>query len=384
MPINPIVLQRRHAELGRIRLGEKGAKGQPQKLTTFRFTSPNRDLIEQVADLYGGDAKPWDNAGKAEHEVVTDAKSIPVIVVKGGFSQWMETWSGGGCQHRCDGVTNDLTKEPCDPDDPGHQDAKPYTRLSVMLRDVESLGVWRMETHGWNAAAELPSMAELAMFVGDLVPATLHLVARTSKIKVKGRVQTAQYVVPVLDLQVSKQRLVELVGGPGIDSSRQLEGRTDSARQISDGRPDYDAIIAAATTTAECSTIWRQAGELGHLDESLKARITFHANAIQAAAASGAHDPVPSWDTHPGTTVYDMSPQSGPVDADVIEEAGSAPTGGDDVMAVWQQLVTEAGAKGVTDTELRELLEQRFAQPVADLTADQLREGLELVRKAGA
>ena len=381
MPINPIVLQRRHAELGRIRLGEKGAKGQPQKLTTFRFSSPNRELVDQVAALYGGEAKAWDNAGKAEHEVVTDAKSIPVIVVKGGFSQWMETWSGGGCQHRCDGVTNDLTKEPCDPDDPGHQQAKPYTRLSVMLRDVESLGVWRMETHGWNAAAELPSMAELAMFVGDLVPATLHLVARTSKIKVNGRVQTAQYVVPVLDLQVSKQRLVELVGGPGFDSSRQIEAGPSApsdALQIAAPRPDYESQVADAETADDCSDIWRRAGQAGHLDDALKARITARVNAIreaQTASAAGGVDMNEDDAEYVDGEVDEDPPTSAP--------AAAAPAGGD-VMAVWQQLVTEAGAKGVTDPELRALLEEHFAQPVADLTADQLREGLDIIRKAGA
>lgn len=373
MPINPIVLQRRHAELGRIRLGEKGAKGQPQKLTTFRFTSPNRDLVDQVAALYGGEAKAWDNAGKAEHEVVTDAKSIPVIVVKGGFSQWMETWSGGGCQHRCDGVTNDLTKEPCDPDDPGHQQAKPYTRLSVMLRDVESLGVWRLESHGWNAAAELPSMAELAMFVGDLVPATLHLVARTSKIKVNGRVQTAQYVVPVLDLEVSKQRLVQLVGGPGIDPSRQIEGPAGmpESHQIGAGRPDYLAELGTLASADACAALWRRAGEAGHLTDDLKAAINARVAAIRA------------FDADSGPAQDDAVVEGEPIDDEPTAPAPAAGAG-DDVMAVWQQIVTEAGAKGVTDTELRELLEQHFAQPVADLTAAQLTEGLEIIRKASA
>ena len=147
MPISPIVLQRRHSELGRIRLGEKGAKGQPVKLTTFRFTSPSAALIAAVADLYGGEARPWDNGGKEEHEVITDATSVPVIVVKGGLSQWLETWSGGGCVHRCDGQVNVLTDRPCDLDEivqigrdrvNPHAVAKPTTRLSVMLRDVAS------------------------------------------------------------------------------------------------------------------------------------------------------------------------------------------------------------------------------------------------------
>jgi hypothetical protein len=73
------------------------------------------------------------------------------------------------------------------------------------------MGVWRMESHGYNAAAEIPAMADLAMFVGDLVPAVLHLVERRA---VKDG-KTSRFVVPVLDLLVSKARLVELASRGG-------------------------------------------------------------------------------------------------------------------------------------------------------------------------
>ncbi len=169
MPI--ITTQRRMAEQGRIRLGHKisgtskqgKAYTRPAKLERFRFTCPSERLITEIANTYGGDARPWDNDGKAEFEVLSDATAIPVIVVKGGFSQWHEFWTKGGCQHRCDGE-KDAAGTFCDPDDPNHIAAieKPTTRLSVMLSEIESLGVWRMESKGWNAAAELPSMAELA------------------------------------------------------------------------------------------------------------------------------------------------------------------------------------------------------------------------------
>ena len=57
MPIRDI--QRRHAELGRIRLGRKVAGTRrdgstyfrPERLDRFRFTSPNQQLVESIANL---------------------------------------------------------------------------------------------------------------------------------------------------------------------------------------------------------------------------------------------------------------------------------------------------------------------------------------------
>lgn len=352
MPI--LNIQRRMAEQGRIRLGHKvgSGRGRPEKLDRFRFTSANERLIADIARLYGGEPRPWDNGGKAEHEVITDAKSIPVIVVKGGFSQWMETWSGGGCTHRCDGVTNALTGDLCDQDSREHLEAKPTTRLSVMLRDVETLGVWRMESHGWNAAAELPSMAELAMVVGDLVPATLHLVERKS---IKDG-KTSRFVVPVLDLAVSKQRLVEIVGGNGT-SAAALEAApaATGAPAIAGPRPNYDQAVADAATVDECQAIWRRAGEAGHLDDDLKARIMARAGELKDV----------------DTPLYSSGP--GEQDADEL------PTD-DDRDAVWMQLVTECGKRGVTDSQMRTMLVEEFAQPVEDIDSWQLQSALDNLR----
>ena len=291
MPIKD--LQRRHVEIGRIRLGEKqefrrqdGSTGtKPVKLATFRFTSPHRHLIEAIATLYGGTAKPWDNGGKPEFEVTTPASSIPVIVVKGGLTQWMEFWSAGGCIHRCDGETNVLTDSPCDLRERvqvgrksvnPHAEARPTTRLSVMLRDVESLGVWRMESHGWNAAVEIPAMAELAMFVGDLVPATLHLVERRT---IKDG-ETSRFVVPVLDLAISKQRLVEIVGAQTGGAPVQIDGMQEAPAIAA--APDYPAMLAQAGSIEDCQAIWHRAGNAGHLDDALKAAITARGKEIQA------------------------------------------------------------------------------------------------------
>jgi hypothetical protein len=365
MPI--INIQRRMAEQGRIRLGQKVAtksgKSRPDKLDRFRFTSGNRGHIEALATLYGGQARDWDNNGRKEFEVITDAKSVPVIVVKGGISQWLETWSGGGCTHRCDGYRNVLTDTPCNPDDPAHRDAKPTTRLSVMLSDLESLGVWRLETKGWNAAAELPSMAELAMFVGDYVPASLNLQERVS---IRDG-QTSRFVVPVLDLAVSKRRLVELVGGHGGAPALEAAPGATGAAAIGAAphqpypEPGYGKQLAMATTVAECQDIWRAAGQAGHLDDELKAVITDRVEQIKAADDAAVH-------------AQPVLNEDGTQDAEVVED--------DDTSAAWMVLQVEAGRRGITDSELRGLLEQEYAQPVEDLTVEQLRTMLAHVKKA--
>ena len=194
----PIVdIQRRFRELGRIRTGHKvrtkGGRMAPAKLPRFRLTSPWQHLIEQAAEVYGGEAKPWRNEGtKAdEWEVIIDAESLPVVVPPGEvFDQWYELWTGGGCSRRCDGVRQTLVDRACQcPEDPHDRQekaakgeaCKPTTRLRLMLPDVADVGIWRLESHGFHAAAELGGAAglvEAATRQGAMIPADLRLAAR--------------------------------------------------------------------------------------------------------------------------------------------------------------------------------------------------------------
>lgn len=354
MPIRTI--QRRHAELGRIRLGQKVATARggtrPDKLDRFRFTSPNERHVRALAELYGGDPREWDNGGRTEWEVITTAQAIPVVVVRGGLSQWLETWTGGGCVHRCDGYTNVLSGEPCDENDRDHINAKPTTRLSVMLPQLEAIGVWRLESHGWNAAAELPGVSELAQMVGELVPATLVLHERKA---IKDG-KTSRFVVPGLDLHVTSSRLVEIANAtangtpvPQIGNG----GAPVGAQQIEAPAPDYAQAVADATSVDELKMLWRSAGEKGHLSDDLKAAINARVADFQTPEAGDDSGAAPSPAPEPATT----------------PASGSAA----DRDQAWQMLVTLAdGDYDISLSNLRALLEAEYAQPVEDLTAEQL------------
>src|SRR3990167_3993290 len=173
-------IQRRMMELGRVRLGEKGAKGEPRKRDTFRFTSASRALLEAVAAQYGGTVAAWQGAPEEGYfEVGTDATALEIIIppvfssVDGEptapYSQFYEQWSGGGCQRRCDGMTEILTGKPClckpavDKEGEEARACKITTRFSFMLPSLPGLGVWRIETHGWNADVELPGTLDILL-----------------------------------------------------------------------------------------------------------------------------------------------------------------------------------------------------------------------------
>lgn len=208
MPLKLIEQQRRLAEGGRIRIGEKvgSGRGRPSKLETFRFTSADRRAIDTLADAYGGTVGPWEG----QWQVVSDATVIDVVVPPLGFafSQWRELWAGGGCMRRCDEermVTADgkACDQPCvcDPED---RECKPTTRLSVLLPALDSMGTWRLESHGYYAAVELAGAVDLIGRAGRLLPARLLLQQR--EVKRPGQ-PTRKFAVPVLDLMVPLHEL---------------------------------------------------------------------------------------------------------------------------------------------------------------------------------
>jgi hypothetical protein len=219
----PIVdIQRRFRELGRLRMGRlETTKGKPRpvKLATWRLTTRWRHLLDAAVELgIGGEVVPWEAPDGPQWELITETDRLDVIVPPGDvLSQWLELWSGGGCQRRCDGVTmvidNGKTSDrPCRcPADPLERlelakanpptGCRETTRLVVMLPGLPDLGVWRLESHGFNAAVELggaAALVELATRQGTLIPAALAIEQRRVK---RLNEPVRRFAVPVLSFR---------------------------------------------------------------------------------------------------------------------------------------------------------------------------------------
>jgi len=211
MPVRD--LQRRHREIGRLRMGAKGqskdGKEIPVKLKTWRLTSPNLAALNAAAELWGGTVGEWEG----QYELITEHESLPVLVPPQDLegSQWYTLYSGGGILRRCDGTTELESDGPCIcmTEVEGTEDERQCsvtTHLLVVLPQLPDIGVWRLTSHGWNAASELANTIDvLEQFVaqGNMPEAVLAIEPRTSK----KDGTTRKFLVPVLRIPRSLEAL---------------------------------------------------------------------------------------------------------------------------------------------------------------------------------
>jgi len=258
-PISSIA--RRLPQAGRIRLGVKTAKAM-KSIDTFRFTSQDRQSIEQIASIYGGEVKSWSDpkAVGDQWEVITDHNELRIALPPDplGGTPLYELWSGGGCERRCDGETCerhvagqdgiDLTDGPCICANKGVLECKPITRLTVLLPEVRFLGVWRLDTKSMNAAQELPGMVDLiqGLQAKGIQRAVLRVERREQRIA--GR--TNKFVVPVLGLDASVEQLAagstalgQIGAAPEqlreLTAASEVDGGLDAEAPAENGRTEY-------------------------------------------------------------------------------------------------------------------------------------------------
>lgn len=305
MPIK--TLQRQQAQVGRIRIGQQvptgnSSKTRPAKLDRFRFTTPSRGLADAVAAKYGGTVEAWQPDGHAaEFEVISNATTLPVFVPPNPVTQFYELWSGAGCIRRCDGETDTISGDPCkcplDHLERGDlaakgQACKATTRLKVMLPELPGIGVWRLDTHGFYAAIELPQTADFLGAVtdaGGYIRATLALEERIVK---RPGVGIRRFLVPALHVDVTPEALMAGAGTalPGRATAAiaagatprpslgplEIEAADDEAQKRAQGIADR---LAKARTRDEVDALWREAGpavralEVADADDGVVSRL---------------------------------------------------------------------------------------------------------------
>jgi hypothetical protein len=335
--------QRQLAEQGRIRLGYtaegNNGKTRPVRSETFILTSHSQEHIEHAAALWGGAVEHWQPMGNGvkQYRVITNAKSIPAILPPGDpLTQAYEQWTKGGCQRRCDGVTEQFSGSPClclaEHGDQWYElGARTVcvskSRLKVLLPDMQGLGAWRMETGSFYATDEIAGMVDtIRGAVGDqvLVPVTLRIEPRT---RVSGG-QTKQFVVPVLELR-------------GVTAGALLSGQAAQIGAIGTAHPttppaaieasldpyaEVTGLVESATTLDELAGIWDQARTAQLVGSA--APDSPRLEAFVAAWKAKAHL-IKDATQHPAG-------EDGVVDAEVVDD-GDADT-------VWQQILTTAGS----------------------------------------
>ncbi|NUK12683.1 hypothetical protein HRW18_32880 [Streptomyces lunaelactis] len=373
MPI--LDLQRRMRQLGEIRIGHvvagtsKAGKAytRPAKLNHFRFTSPSREILTEVATLYGGEVKPWTpaNGGPGEFEVYSTANRLPVLIPPNdSVSQWYELYAGSKCQRRCDGVTEHKRDRPCmcDPDD---RECKITTRVNVMLRDVPALGQWLLISKGFYAAVTLPPAAELLAQAGGYVAGWLGMEEKL----VQREEGPARFMVPTLDVEITPAALMagQITGAPAAVTSGgrpAIEAAPGSAPVPTGPPKDYLLEAKQAATQAEVLAIFQAAKDAGApvaYQEQIKAiGLSKPATASKAPAAHQT-EPVPDED--------------GAVDAEIVTD--------DDIDSLWFQIIAAAGGKGwTTDQTEHKFAEANRGDMPGTATPEQLRTFLAAV-KAG-
>lgn len=268
-------------ELGILRMGEKGKKGEPVKLLHWRITSYDPIALDELAALYGGTSRPWEGAPEeGQFELYTEASAIDVLIPPNPITAFYERWAAGGCQKRCDGVTAtiaqgrgdaaEIVDAPCwcrerglvpgDEADVKKGACDLYMRLRVALDNVSGLGYWRLNTSSVSAYSEIRGQIELLRRMLPArdanawldIPAQLAIEQR--RIKKPGQ-PPREFIVPVLRTRRTLRELVAaaragdnaaLVAGEPV---RELE--SGSRRNTIEDKPEHVQQLVFACSRAK-------------------------------------------------------------------------------------------------------------------------------------
>jgi hypothetical protein len=318
-----LTLQRQAAELGRLRTGFFEGKA-PRRSETWILTSHEREYVEAAASLWGGEVHEWTPQGAKikQWRVTTKKRSIDALLPPGDpLSQNNELWSGGGCQRRCDGITEKIAKVPCiclaehGPEWyllPKGKVCSATTRLNVLLPDMPDFGVWRAETKSFYAADGLAGQVDTVLQgTGGQGVVPVRLTIQQRKVVRAG--QTKNFPVVMVIPRLNRMR--DALTGP-MSMAAALDPAGAGRQAIEAPRPDYRALAMDADTIDDVQDLYRKAQAAGHADAQLLADLKGIAAALEqpsravavpdedgAVDAEVVEDGAPSWPavTRPGS-----------------------------------------------------------------------------------
>ncbi|MET8694782.1 hypothetical protein ABZV65_19815 [Streptomyces bauhiniae] len=314
-------VQARAAEHGRLRTGYTQGN-RPMRSANWVVTSHSEEHVRTAATLWGGEPEQWSplNSTIPQWRVITKAPSIEALITPGDpLNQYNEMWSKGGCQRRCDGETETLTRQPClcarQFGEDWHLQKKgavcsTTSRLNVMLPDLSGMGMWRAETHSFYAAQEWGGMVDMILAGTNgqgFIPVTLRIEPRQRV----ANGETKKFPVVVVELRGVTPR--QALAGPMNATTALNPGAAGQARPaIEAGRRNYLADAESALTVDDVQDVYRAAHAAGHLTDDLIAALKKRADEVKAEST----DPVPDEDgAYPAEVVEETTARSWPAAA---------------------------------------------------------------------
>lgn len=179
--------------VGRFRTGYLDGRS-PRSLQNFRVTSGDADVVNQIAESFGGTAQEWEATGEDRLEVFTETSKVSILVQPRGISTGFVMWGRAGKIRACDGniqTWGDDVGQPCicagwSLDERKEKSKQgigcaPDISIAFRLADLPNLGLFRLQSGSFVLLKDIQS-AELAVYeANEEKPATLGLEVVTMK-----------------------------------------------------------------------------------------------------------------------------------------------------------------------------------------------------------
>lgn len=297
-------LKTRPPEHGRIRLGERylarNGKTSMRATEVFRFTSYDREAIEQLAVIYGGTPKPWSDpkAPEGQWEVLTTSNRISVWLPPNPYNVAYERWGGKGCERRCDGAVcttygHGTLQSGCLCAMEGERTCKITSRVQLILPDIKMGGVWRLESKSENFAYEAPGMMEMIYSLQERgIPKVDVVLTKRSKMTPTGK---TNYIVPQFEIPLTPQQVLggeaqvraAITQHPSSQPALALAAAPDPDDEVVDAELVDDGVFHQSLYTAEATE------ESNELLAQLERSVEMVREQRQAEAAQGWDIPPP-------------------------------------------------------------------------------------------